>query len=338
MSQLEPAPPAEPAIQQDGPNVTGATATFADLEKLVEEGQAAAGQGADDQQLSDQTQPQQAQTPDGQAPADPFAEALTKKGFKAPEDLLKSYEEAHATITKLSQERSKLAQDMEVLMQIQNAYAQANQPGNVQTPDGQGGFDEELYKEIAPKVRQDVAREVEQRVEAKLHEIVLKSKVEQKMKENPEEFGNLNPIMLKLLAQYPQVGALPNGFEMVYEKAKEVYNKNNRNLVASVEKPITESVLDKVTQMLKSIGLNVSLDAQDFKKQNESTTNQDLARSAYLPAGSASSANSQVTQKPEDYKAQIKGYLDPNRKMQRDDPDKVLDLWWKNVNAQAQAR
>jgi hypothetical protein len=334
MSQLEPAPSAELPIQPESPQVTGATATFADLERMVEEGKASSEQGAETQPSSDQTQPQQAQTPDGQAAGDPFSEALTKKGFKAPEDLLKSYEEAHATITKLSQERSKLAQDMEVLMQIQNAYAQANQPGNVQTPDGQGGFDEELYKEIAPKVRQDVAREVEQRVEAKLHEIVLKSKVEQKMKENPEEFNDLNPIMLNLLKQYPQVGALPNGFEMVYEKAKEVRKQNVNRMVKGIFGDNID--LDKMRAFFASQGQNQG-QTQPTETQTQ-TTNQDLARSAYLPAGSASSANAQVNQKPEDYQAQIKGYLDPNRKMQRDDPDKVLDLWWKNVNAQSQAR
>jgi hypothetical protein len=331
MSILEPAPSAELPIQPESPQVTGATATFADLEKMVEDGKAAE-QGAESQPVSDQAQPPQ--SPEGQAPADPFSEALSKKGFKAPEDLLKSYEEAHATITKLSQERSKLAQDMEVLMQIQNAYAQANPQATQQTTDGQGGFDEELYKEIAPKVRQDVAREVDQRVEAKLHEIVLKSKVEQKMKENPEEFNDLNPIMLNLLKQYPQVGALPNGFEMVYEKAKEVRQNNVNRMVKGIFGKDID--MDKMRAFFASQG---QTDGQQTQTQPQpSTTNQDLARSAYLPTGSASSANSQVTQKPEDYKAQIKSYLDPNRKMQRDDPDKVLDLWWKNVNAQAQAR
>ena len=325
MSILEPAPSAELPIQPESPQVTGATATFADLEKMVEDGKAAE-QGANSQPVSDQAQPPQ--SPEGQAPADPFSEALSKKGFKAPEDLLKSYEEAHATITKLSQERSRLAQDMEVLMQIQNAYAQSNPQATQQTTDGQGGFDEELYKEIAPKVRQDVAREVDQRVEAKLHEIVLKSKVEQKMKENPEEFNDLNPIMLNLLKQYPQVGALPNGFEMVYEKAKEVRQNNVNRMVKGIFGKDID--MDKMRAFFAS----QQGQAQPTEPQTQ-TTNQDLARAAYLPAGSTIHATQ--NDKPIDYDSQIKGLMQ-NGKVTREMPDKVLDLWWQKVNAQSQAR
>ena len=270
--------PAAPQSQPDPQPAEAPMMTFGELEQMVSDAQAQ-GQVAEQQPVSDQPAPEAPTS--GQAPADPFVEALSKKGFKAAEDLLKSYEEAHATITRLSQERSKLAQDMEVLMQMQNQFIAPQANRQVQQTTGQGeppgDFNDELYKEIAPKVRQDVVGTVQ----AIIHEEKVKGRVEQLAQANPEEFKDLLPIMINLSKQYPQVGALPNGIEMVYEKAKEIR-------------------ADRVSRLMKSVfGDDIDVDKMKsfFKAQKEGgqaasappptsppSTNQDLARAAYLPS------------------------------------------------------
>jgi hypothetical protein len=305
----ETAPPLETTQEQPDPN---RMMTFTDLENQVAADELAqAGQGQP-QQVSDQ----QVAPPVEDKPVDPFTDALQKKGIKTPEDLLKSYEEAHVTITRLFQERAKMAQDMDVLMQMQNQFAQ-NQ--TAPAAEGQGDFNDELYKEIAPKVQ----AEARAQAQAILQEERMRMKVTEMVKANPEEFQELNPIMLKLLEQYPQVGALPNGPEMLYEKAKEVRTQRIGRLLKSVFGP--EVDMDKMREFFKSSGGQ----STQPPVQNEPAVNQDVARAAYLPAGSSAS---QQTQKPVDYNTQIQNLIQSGPK-DRTFVDQVTDAWWnKNMN------
>jgi len=149
----------------------------------------------------------------------------------------------------------------------------------------------------------------------------MKMKVQDKIKENPEEFQELNPIMLKLLEQYPQVGALPNGFEMVYEKAKEVRGQRVGRLLKSVFGP--DADLDKMREFFKSSGTASSPPAQ------EAGLNQDVAKAAYLPSAGSASQNSQ---KPVDYQTQIQTLMQTGP-TDKKFVDTVTDLWWsKNMN------
>jgi hypothetical protein len=287
--------------------------TYTDLEnqiKATEEAQAGQGQP----QVSDQ----QVAPPSEDKSVDPFTDALQKKGIKTPEDLLKSYEEAHATITRLSQERAKMAQDMDVLMQMQNQFVQSQQAQpQVQ---GQGDFNDELYKEIAPKVQ----AEARMQAQAILHEERMRAKVESKVRENPEEFQELNPIMLKLLEQYPQVSALPNGFEMVYEKAREIRTQRVGKLLKNIFGPDVD--MDKMREFFKSGGGQ----STQPPVQQEPAINQDVARAAYLPGSSTST--SQHSQKPVDYDTQMRNLLQTGPQ-DRSFVDQVTDAWWnKNMS------
>jgi len=286
--------------------------TFTDLENQVkaDEQALAAGQG------QQPTLTDQQAAPSEDKPVDSFTEALQKKGFKTPEDLLKSFEEAHATVTRLSQDKAKLAQDMDVLMQMQNQFVQSQQ--SQPQANGQGDFNDELYKEIAPKVQ----AEARAQAQAILHEERMKLKVQDKIRENPEEFQELNPIMLKLLEQYPQVGALPNGFEMVYEKAKEVRGQRVGRLLKSVFGGDVD--MDKMREFFKSGGANATQ-----PPAAEAGLNQDVAKAAYLPG---TTSTSQSSQKPIDYQTQMQNLMQSGP-TDKKFVDTVTDLWWsKNMN------
>ena len=309
----EPSPASQPVLNAE-PMIT-----FADLEKMVDENEksVASGQGPTIQESTDQPVAPEQTAPD--KPVDPLAEALSKKGFKTPEDLLKSYEEAHATITRLSQDRAKMAQDMDVLMQMQNQMVQSQQAQQPQNT-GQGDFNDELYKEIAPRVQ----AEARAQAQAILHEERMKFKVQEKVQANPEEFQELNPIMLQLLQQYPQVGALPNGFEMVYEKAKEVRGQRVGRLLKSVFGNNVD--MDKMREFFKSGGA----EATPPPVSQETGLNQDVARAAYLPG---SSSTSQQSQKPVDYNTQVQNLLQSPSIDRRSLVDQVTDLWWQKNSA-----
>jgi hypothetical protein len=211
-----------------------------------------------------------------------------------------------------------MAQDMDVLMQMQNQFVQSQ--GTQPQANGQGDFNEELYKEIAPKVQ----AEARMQAQAILQEERMRSKVTEMVRANPEEFQELNPIMLKLLEQYPQVGALPNGPEMLYEKAKEIRTQRVGRLLKSVFGP--EVDMDKMREFFKSGGGQ----ATQPPVQQESAVNQDVARAAYMPGSSTST--SQHSQKPVDYDTQMRNLLQTGPQ-DRSFVDQVTDAWWnKNMS------
>lgn len=271
--------------------------SFADVEAMAERDQALSSQVVEGQgEETSNTIPVNEPPAQQDKEATDIQALVTELGFKSAEDLRKSYKEQHATITKLSQERSNMAREMEAIRQMAMSRMQTPQPA-FQQPQGQGeAINAQLYKEIAPFVQQEVANAVKYNTTV--------SQVMAKRNANPEEFDELRPYMVQIVQANPHLEMMPDGIEQVYSKAKEyrdTYVRKNLSSVLGID-------IDQLRSLLGSQGT----------PQQSTTALSDAMAATAVPT--SSTAKGGVPGQRVDYNSEIK------KAQANNDIDKVVAL------------
>jgi len=272
---------------------------FSDLEGLAQQAQATSsdveeGQGdVNQEQFSTEPQP-----PDVQDKvATDIPNLVSELGFKSPEELKKSFKEQHATITRLSQERSNMSKEMEAFKQL--VMSQMAQTQHSVMPQGQAtDLNAELYKEIAPFVQQEVVNAVKM--------TTATNKIMSKRSENPEEFDDLKPYMIQIIQQNPHLEMMPDGLDQAYDKAKayrDSYVRTQFNRVLGVD-------IDKLRAVLAG---------QEQTQGQGGNLSAALATAATVPTSTPGS-NTPMSEKKIDYTSEIK------KAQQSGDIDRVVQL------------
>lgn len=271
--------------------------SFADVEAMAERDQALSSQVVEGQgEETSNTIPVNEPPAQQDKEATDIQALVTELGFKSAEDLRKSYKEQHATITKLSQERSNMAREMEAIRQMAMSRMQTPQPA-FQQPQGQGeAINAQLYKEIAPFVQQEVANAVKYNTTV--------SQVMAKRNANPEEFDELRPYMVQIVQANPHLEMMPDGIEQAYNKAKEyrdTYVRKNLSSVLGID-------IDQLRSLLGSQGT----------PQQSTTALSDAMAATAVPT--SSTAKGGVPGQRVDYNSEIK------KAQANNDIDKVVAL------------
>lgn len=304
--------------------------TFGDLEKMIDDAKAAEVDKG--QQLEGQTPPPGEPAP--QDKVDDLSRALEGTGFKSLDDLVKSQKEAHATVTRLSQEKSAILRDMAALHQFKDMVlaqqGQAQPQGQAVKPGEDPSIEDELLQAMAPKLQ----KIIDQRLSDGLTYVKMAERISAKRSQNPEEFDELRPIMEQIVQKNPQLEMMPNGLDVLYENAKKVRDQRVEKLSSMTFKRLMPDVpLDKIQEALKAI-ISGQL-PQQSQTASEVVAAAPNPQAGYVPPSSA--GQPPFTQKPIDYDAEIKGIMN-GPKVERDMVDRVTDNWWAKVNQQAQRR
>ena len=298
--------PEENEIPQEGQEQK--MPTFSDLERIAAES-LEAGEKA---QVPVEDKDEEQKGLEGQAPAVPdksdFQGKMQKHGFKSEEDLLKSFEEAHAKITRLSQSEA------ETRRQLDGLAFQYNQAVNaLQTKQGQGEVqgNEALFQEVAPLVE----RMVNQKIQGIAANIEFKENlkmVNAKKSQNPEEFNELVPIMAEIIKRNPHLDR-PDQLDTIYEQAREVRNTQASKLLSLALGSDVD--MDKVREFF----------GKKKEGQGSGQQSQEDLKAAFVPA-SASGGRS-VETKQRDWNAEIK------KAQEAGDVSKVVDLTYRRAES-----
>jgi hypothetical protein len=265
-------------------------ATFADLEKIAEESRKA-GEGQDEGSIEDKGSQDNegAQVPPQGADKDEFSAKLEKHGFKSTEDLLKSYENAHAKITQLSQSSAETKRQLDALgyqyNQILQVMEQASKQGQVPPAN------QELFAEVAPLVEQMVNQKIGQ-VQAAIDFKANKDAALSKRSKNPEEFDELLPIMTEVIRRNPHLNSADQ-LDTVYETAKQVRTQQIGKLLSTAFGPNVD--MDKVRKFFSKDGT---------PEQSQQPANQDSLRAAHIPPSQGGSGK--LPEGKNDYSSEIR--------------------------------
>jgi len=148
----------------------------------------------------------QGETPSQPQPPDALSQDnfLETTGFKSFDEAAKSLKEGHATITKLSQEKSQLEGA------LQANYQQQQQPPVV----GQGG---DFYEDPVANVE----RIVDRRLTGQMQTIQAQQAIERVRNENPDKFDALKPITQQVFAEKPHLNNMGEaGLRQAVEEAE----------------------------------------------------------------------------------------------------------------------
>jgi len=277
---------------------------FADLEKIAEES-LKSGEGQEDAPIEDkgETGTEGAPAPPQSADKEEFGAKLEKHGFKSPEDLLTSYEQAHAKITKLSQSSAETKRQLDSLgyqyKQILVAMEQAGKQGQVPQAN------QELFAEVAPLVEQMVNQKIGQ-VQAAIDFKANKDAALSKRAKSPEEFDELLPTMTEVIRQNPHLNSVEH-LDTVYETAKEMRSQQIGKLLSTAFGPNVD--MDKVKKFFSK---------DQALETPPATANQDSLRAAHLPPSQGGSGK--PIEGKNDYSSEIRKSRDAG------DVDNVIKL------------
>ena len=173
---------------------------------------------------------EQTQSPQGQQEQQPQETPdafLARTGFKSLAEAEKSFKEAQAKITKVSQEKAQLEQ----ALQGQVAQSQ-QQPPPIQPRGGQGTdfFDdpEGSVMRIASQVASRQVAETVQQLEAR-------QAIERVRAENPTQFDKLKPIMSRIYQEKPFLNNLGEvGLRQAMEEATTIRSQELKELKAEL--------------------------------------------------------------------------------------------------------
>lgn len=227
---------------------------------------------------------EQTQSPQGQQEQQPQETPdafLARTGFKSLAEAEKSFKEAQAKITKVSQEKAQLEQA------LQGQATQSYQPPPIQPRGGQGTdfFDdpEGSVMRIASQVASRQVAETVQQLEAR-------QAIERVRAENPTQFDKLKPIMSRIYQEKPFLNNLGEvGLRQAMEEATTIRSQELEELKAElftdgnpqdVKAQAKQEVLNEMSRNQQATipqgGVSRPIQDDARKKRDEFIANKDL--------------------------------------------------------------